>query len=178
MIGHFWDEEGGFYFTADDAENILVRRREEQDSAYPSGNSTAALNLLRLAHMSGRIDLEEKASLTMRSLSRNVTQSPMAYTQLLSALAFALGPSYEVVIVGKTSSQDTQAMLHALNSRFLPNKVVLLRPPDVDSIQITRFSEFIGGLQTKDQKATAFVCRNHVCELPTTDPDEMLRILK
>ena len=178
MIGHFWDKEGGgFYFTADDAEDIVVRRKEEQDGAYSSGNSIAILNLLRLARMTGRTDLEEKASLTMRSLSKNVLESPMAYTQLLSALAFAIGPSYEVVLVGDCRSQDTQTMLNALNSRFLPNKVVLLRSMDVDSNRIARFSEFIGGLQTKEPKATAFVCRNHVCELPTTDPDEMLRKL-
>ncbi|MCJ7608524.1 thioredoxin domain-containing protein [Candidatus Bathyarchaeota archaeon] len=181
MINRFWDKEGGgFFFTPDDAENILGRTREERDGAYPSGNSIAALNLLRLARMTGRTDLEEKVSLTMRSLSRNVLGSPMAYSQLLSALAYAIGPSYEVVIVGKSSSQDTQTMLQALNSRFLPNKVVLLRPlgDEAAETRITRFSEFIGMLQTKEQKATAFVCRNHACELPTTDPDEMLRILK
>lgn len=90
LIEHFWDERsGGFYFTPDDGEKLIVRRKEIYDGAVPSGNSFAMLNLLRLGRITGSPDLEVKADMIGRAFSREVTKRPSAYTYLMVAADFA-----------------------------------------------------------------------------------------
>jgi len=178
MIRLFWDEQqGGFYFTADTAENILVRTKEIYDGAYPSGNSVAALNLLRLSRITGNPEFEAKTAQLLQTFSNSVSQAPAAYTFLMIALDFAIGPSYEVVVVGDPTKDDTNNMLNTLKRRFIPNKVVLFRPSHVEHPEIVRFAEFTKELSSKGGKSTVYVCRNYECSLPTTSIDEMLRLL-
>jgi uncharacterized protein YyaL (SSP411 family) len=178
MIRHFWDEkEGGFYFTAEDAENVLIRDKVIYDGAYPSGNSVATLNLLHLARMTGKTEYEAKAAQILQTFADEVSQAPAAYTSLLGALDFALGPAYEVVIVGKRQNQDTEALVNALKTRFIPNKVVLLRPTEEEHPEIAKYAEFTRDLSSLGGKATAYVCRNYQCDLPTTRKEDMLRSL-
>jgi uncharacterized protein YyaL (SSP411 family) len=87
-----------------------------------------------------------------------------------------VGPSYEVVIVGEAEAEDTQGMLAALRGEFIPNKVVLLRPPG-EAPDIIRLAEFTKYHSLLNDKATAYVCLNHYCELPTNDVDTMLELL-
>ncbi|MGB6063390.1 MAG: thioredoxin domain-containing protein [Desulfomonilaceae bacterium] len=178
FIAHFWDNEGGgFYFTADDSEQLLVRNKEIYDGAAPSGNSVATLNLLRLARITANADLEQKAEIVARTFSGNINQFPSAYTQMLVALEFALGPSYEVVIAGRAEADDTQAMLRELRRVFIPDKVVLLRPVDGDLPEIARLAGYTTEQVSLEGKATAYVCANYQCELPTTNSDKMLELL-
>ena len=101
LIEHFWDDNnGGFYFTADDSESLLVRQKDIYDEAIPSGNSVVMLNLLRLGRITAASDLEEKAAQIGRAFSEKVGQLPLAHTQFLVAVDFAVGSSYEVIIVG------------------------------------------------------------------------------
>jgi len=178
MIHHFWDEEtGGFYFTADDGERLLVRKKEIYDGAIPSGNSVAAYNLLRLGRMTVNSDLEEKAIEIGRVFSKPVSQSPLAFTQLMFAVDFAVGPSYEVVIAGKSTGRDTRAMVNALRAAYVPNKIVILRPTEQESPDIVRLAGFTEHHSSIDGKATAYVCLNYACKVPTTDVEEMLGLL-
>ena len=134
LIEHFWDaDHGGFYFTADDGEQLLVRQKEFYDGAVPSGNSIAMLNLLRLSRITGDTTLEEKAARIGQVFSGEVRQSPSAYTQLMIALDFAVRPSYEVVITGPPLTPGTLEMLSALNSAYLPHQVILFVPTNDDS---------------------------------------------
>jgi len=175
MMRHFWDERGGgFFFTADDGESLPVRSKEIYDGAIPSGNSAAMLNLLRIARITGDTGLEEKATAIGRAFSGDVRQGPSAYAQLLCALDFGVGPSYEVVIAGKAESGGTQAMLAALRKTFAPNKVVLFRPGDVESPEIAQIAAFTKNQKCREGQATAYVCRNHRCNLPTTDVGTMI----
>ncbi|NIQ38470.1 MAG: DUF255 domain-containing protein [Proteobacteria bacterium] len=178
MIRHFWDnQEWGFYLSADDGEKILIRKKEIYDGAIPSGNSVAALNLLRLGRITANPDFEDKAMKIGRAFSAVVGQSPSAFTQFLLALDFGLGPSHEVIIAGNSAGRDTQAMLRAIRGQFVPNKVVILRPADADSPDIVRFADFTRHQSPIDGKATAYVCLNYKCEFPTTDVGEMLELL-
>ncbi len=178
LLRHFWDNEaGGFYFTADDAEKLLVRQKDIYDGALPSGNSVAALNLLRLGRITGKAEFEEKAVRLGGAFSKAVKQMPSAYTQLLLAVDFALGPSYEVVIVGKSGTDDTKAMIRALRGHFVPNKIVLLRPSGEESPDITRLAEYTKYQSSIHGKATAYVCLDYNCKLPTTDSEKMLEML-
>ena len=179
FLKRFWDPYlGGFYFTADDSEELIVRKKEIYDGATPSGNSVAALNLLRLGRITATPDLEEKADRIGRVFAGSVTQFPSAYTQLMVAVEFGLGPSREVVIAGDPDGADTQLMLKQLRVPFLPHTVVLFRPMDHESPYITRIASYTDGQTSIDNKATAYVCRNYNCELPTTDPNKMLELLR
>jgi uncharacterized protein YyaL (SSP411 family) len=178
LLKHFWDEKpGGFYFTADDAEKLLVRQMDIYDGAVPSGNSVAALNLLRLARITANTDFEEKATRIGRAFSKAVSQTPSAYTQMMLAVDFIVGPSYEVVIAGKSGARDTKAMIRTLRQHFMPNKVVLFRPTEEKSPDIIRVAEYTTYQSNIDGKATAYVCLNYNCKLPTTDSGKMLQLL-
>jgi hypothetical protein len=178
MIEHFWDAQaGGFYFTADDAEKLLVRQKEIYDGAVPSGNSIAMLNLLRLARMTGQSTFEDKALGIARAFAESVSRVPSAYTQLLTAVAFARSPSYEIVIAGDPQAEDTKEMIAALRRAFIPNKVVVLRPADKRSAAITAIAPYTREHTAIDGRATAYVCRNYACNLPTTSVDKMLELL-
>jgi len=178
MVRHFWDEDGGgLYLTPDDGESLLVRKKEIYDGAIPSGNSVAMLNLLRLGRMTATSDLEEKAARIGIAFSGSVKQLPSAHTQLMVALNFGIGPCYEVVIAGKAQAEDTKAMVKALRTRFLPNKVLLLNPGERKSSKITKIAEFTKNQSSIDGRATAYVCMNYNCKLPTTDIDKMLQLL-
>jgi uncharacterized protein YyaL (SSP411 family) len=176
---YFWDEkQGGFFFTAADGEALLVRRKEIYDGAVPSGNSVALLNLLRLARMTGRPELEERAARLSRAFASAGLRSPVAHTQFLCGLAFALGPAYEVVIVGDPTAADAHEMLRVLRRAFVPNEVVLFRSSVEAMPQITHLAEFTRDLASVDGKATAYVCRNYHCSLPTTSAATMLELLQ
>jgi uncharacterized protein YyaL (SSP411 family) len=178
MVRHFWDEDGsGLYLTPDDGESLFVRKKEIYDGAIPSGNSVAMLNLLRLGRMTVTSDLEEKAARIGSAFSGSVKQLPSAHTQLMVALDFGIGPCYEVVIAGETQAEDTKAMVKALRTRFLPNKVVLLNPGELESPEIAKLAEFTKNQSSIDGRATAYVCMNYNCKLPTTDIDKMLQLL-
>ncbi len=178
MIQHFWDERGGgFYFTADDGERILVRKKEIYDGAVPSGNSVAALNLLRLGRITANPDFEEKVIKIGRAFSAAVSQSPSAFTQFVMGLDFGIGPSYEVVIAGDSTAEDTREMFKAIWKEFVPNKIILLRPTEVESPEIFRFADYTRYQSSIDGKATAYVCLNYQCDLPTTDIGKMLELL-
>lgn len=178
LITHFWDDnDGGFYFTADDGESLIVRQKEIYDGAIPSGNSVSMLNLLRLGRITANSNLEEKAAKIGRAFSSRIKQFPGAFTQLMVAVDFGIGPSYEVVIVGNSQAEDTKAMLNAVGRQFVPNKVVLLRPTEKESPDVIRIAEFTKNQSSLGGKATAYVCLNYVCKLPTTDVNKMLELL-
>lgn len=178
LIKHFWDEkEGGFYFTADDSEELLIRWKDVYDGALPSGNSVAALNFIRLARMTGNPKFQETALQIVKTFSRRVLQSLISYTQFMSAVDFLIGPSYEIVIVGDSKADDTTVMLKALREQFIPNKVVLFRPADVKLPEITTLTAFTSNLIGIEGKATAYVCQDYACKLPTIDSEDMLKLL-
>jgi uncharacterized protein YyaL (SSP411 family) len=178
LIEHFWDEGGGgFYFTADDGEKLLIRRKEIYDGAVPSGNSVAACNLIRLSRMTGNPDFEEKARRIGRAFSGYVSESPLAHTQLLVALDFAVGPSYEVVIAGNSGAPDTVAMQRAIRTQFVPNRVVIFRPTEEKSPEILQLARYAEHQSIVDGKATAYVCHDYQCKAPTTEIEQMLEFL-
>lgn len=177
FMDRFWDDRaGGFFFTPSDGEKLLLRKKETYDGATPSGNSVAALNLLRLARITADMSLEAKADEISRAFAGTIRQFPSAYTQFLTALEFALGPTFEVVILGDLAAEDTQAMVQALRRHFIPNKTVLLRTEDT-AAELAALAPYTAGHQSTDGRATAFVCSQFACQHPTTNPETMLELL-
>lgn len=177
FLEHFWDPiQGGFFFTADDSESLIFRKKEFADAAIPSGNSIEMLNLLRLSRITADPKLEDRSQGLERAFSNLVGKIPSGYTQFLSALDFGLGPAYQVVITGKHESQDTEHMLEELWAYFIPNKVLVFRPEGKDP-EITTLAKYAKEHVPIEGKATAYVCQNYQCQLPTTEINEMLRML-
>src|SRR3989338_3057549 len=156
MVKLFWnDKEGGFFFTATDAEKLLFREKEIYDGAIPSGNSMAALDLLRMGRLTLNREWEKKAEEYFKAFGQELSSGPSAYAQSLMALDFAIGPSREIVLAGQKDDPQTQEMLKSLYSRFIPNKVVIFRPAsDEEARAIVDIIPFVKGQQSLDGKTT------------------------
>ena len=178
LVDKFWDDkDGGFFFTPADGENLIIRQKEIYDGALPSGNAIAMWNMLRLGRMTTNTKLLDMAWKTGSAFFGTVKHSPAAYAQLMVALDFAFGPSYEVVVAGHPQANDTKKMLKILNGHFIPNTVVIFRPIDEEPPEIAGITEFTKDFTAIGGKATAYVCVHNTCELPTTDVNTMLHFL-
>jgi hypothetical protein len=172
------DAAGGLSFTGQDAERLVVQPKEITDGAVPSGNSVAALSLLRLSRLTGRARLEARAGELMDGLAHQVSQVPTGFSHLLMALDFALGPAHEVVIAGDPAKESTRRMLAALRARFLPGAVVLLHDPGPEGRALRELVPTVESQIPIHGKAAAYVCHNFACRRPVTDVEEMLAALE
>jgi len=181
LLEHFHDErDGGFYFTADFGEKLVLRRKEVYDGAIPSGNSVAVMNLLKLARLTGDDLLETAAARAVAAFSGQVRQFPSAYCHFLAAVDFLIGPTFEIVIAGYSDSPDTSSMLDALRKTYLPQAVVMLRPAGGESPvlnTIDDIAQFTAGMQAVEGRATAYICSNKSCAAPVSDPGKMMELL-
>ncbi len=178
MIDIFWDKEGGgLYFTGEGNELLITRSKEIYDGALPSGNSVAALNFLRLGRLTGNTDLEKKADQLTKVFAAEVTEHPMAYTQLLVALDFMVGPSQEIVMAGDPASETMRDMLKVLHSKFLPNKVVLVRPDGAEGKRLAALSPFVEPMHSVNHQPTVYLCEQYSCKKPITKVSELKAVL-
>ncbi len=173
MIEQFWDnEKGGFFFTTKSADNSLPMLKQTYDGAVPSGTSMAFYNLLRLARISGEASFEVYANKLLEVFSNEVNSQPLGHTFMLAGLEFALGPTFNIVLVGVPSDKNTVALLAAIRKEYIPNLTITLWTPD-------KTSDVSGVVYKKiDGKPTAYVCRDQTCMPPTNRIDRMLELLK
>jgi len=177
QIEHFWDyDKGGFFFSGNDAEKLLIRTKEVYDGAVPSGNSVALFNLLRLGRLTADIKYEKLASELSSAFSTKIEKSPSAFTQFLTGEDFGFGPSFEILITGKENDPDTQKIIKELYKNFIPNKVVIFIS-EKNAGQIHKIAEFTKDYKLSEGKPAVYVCKNFVCNLPTTDSKKMLEML-
>ena len=177
QIDHFLDSEhGGFFFTATDAEKLLVRQKEIYDGAIPSGNSVSLLNLLRIGKITGNPDFEEIANKLIKSFSIQISGSPTAFTQFLNSLDFAFGPSKEIVVVGKTNDLEVQKMLNLIREKYIPGKVILFK--NSENPEIDEIAEFTQKQNMLGNRATVYVCENYSCKMPITSVKDLEELLK
>ena len=160
MITEFWDEEsGGFFFTSNDHEELIVRNKDFYDNATPAGNSVAADVLLKLAKLFGEENYERFAATVLRLVAPQISRHPQGFGRALSAMEFYLSPVKEVVILGEKGNELEREVF----GEYLPNKVVVLRAEaDGGLMPLLADREMIDG------KATAYVCENFVCQRPMT----------
>ena len=175
----FGDEKAGGYFdTGSSDPSLLSRTREAYDGAEPSPNSTAAMNLLRLAQFTDRAEWRDRAQKTISAFAARLQSDPEAVPALASALDFRLAQTKQIVIAGDRRSSDTRVLLQLVNERFLPNKIVLLADGGPGQEQLARWLPFISGVSRKGGRATAYICENYVCKLPTNDAQIAARLLE
>jgi hypothetical protein len=177
LLAHFRDgEEGGLFFTPDDGEALIARQKPVHDGAIPSANSLCPALLLRLSALTGRTDYSTAARELTAWYLREHSGSPAASTGMMISLDLFLGPPVEVVLVGDAGATDTRDLLAVLDARDSPGMAVLLRRPGGDPI-LDELAPFTAGFTAIGGKATAYVCRDHACDLPVTDPGVLADLL-
>ena len=175
LIEHHWDDEqGGFFMTADDGEKLIVRSKDAYDGALPSGNAVSALNLVRLARLTGNADFEEHARGVMKYFSSEITKRGAGFSMMLQALDFLTGETREIVVVGDPDADDTKEILRMIQQRFDPNKVVLLKDINAErGDALSAIAPYVTNHTSLGGKPTVYICRNFACELPRTDLAEI-----
>ena len=187
-LQYYWDESGGaFFFTASDAEQLILRSKIATDNAIPSGNSVMVMNLLRLHLLLSRSDLRDKAAAILSRFSGAAAQNPFAHERLLGGMESWHEGFQEIAIVGplddpRDDPRDgprTRALIRTVYGAYLPNKVVaLLDPSWSNAAEIARRVPLLAGKTMLDGKPTAYVCRNYACQAPTTDPTVLAQQLE
>jgi uncharacterized protein YyaL (SSP411 family) len=178
LLEQFWDEaEGGFFYTAREHESLIARTRDPHDSSVPSGNSVAVTALLRLAKLTGRSDLLDRARRTLLLFSGLMAQSPQAAGQMLIALDFFLGPVDEVVIAGAPQREDTRAVLRLLREQFRPLQVVALQPGKDDPAELETVVPLVTG-KLVEEEVTLYLCRDFTCHAPAVGLEAARKALR
>jgi len=178
LINYFWDEDkGGFFIYGKDGEELLARPKDIYDGAIPSANSVAALNLLRLARLTGDHGWEEKARTIFNCFADSIRQMPGGHSFLLSALLFYQQPGHEIVIVGDAANADTQALLKLVNQCYMPASLMVLKDMDKANGEIEGMVPFIQEMKSIDGKATAYVCSGFSCQSPLNEPERLREML-
>jgi uncharacterized protein YyaL (SSP411 family) len=170
----FWDKEDkGYYYSASEANNLPMRRKEFTDNARPNSNAVSALNLLRLYNLTFDDGYQDKATAIFKLIASRMARSPYAYGQMLVALDFFLDRSKEIAVVGPENSKDTQAILEMLRTGYIPNKVLAWSSLDKKSSLPLLKDKYNEGDQTM-----VYVCENNVCKFPTGDIDKIREIVQ
>jgi uncharacterized protein YyaL (SSP411 family) len=170
--------EGGYFDTGSSDPSLLSRTREAYDGAEPSPNATAAMNLLRLAQFTDRAAWRDEAQKGISAFAARLRSDPESLPALASALDFRLAQTKQILIAGDPTSQDTRDLLRQVNTRFLPNKILLLADGGAGQQQLAVWLPFVASARRIKQRATAYVCENYICKLPTIDPQVMALLLE
>jgi uncharacterized protein YyaL (SSP411 family) len=168
MISRFADaERGGFFSTSDDHESLIARRKEIGDHPIPSGNSAAAMGLLRLSALTGQRSYEQHAESVFRLFAKPASQHPEAFAHLLRAIDFHLSPTKEVALIGEELSDLTRAV----RAKHRPHLVLAGGPPD------SEYPELLRDRPAVSASATAYVCESFACKQPVTDAQSLAALL-
>lgn len=169
MITKFYDAaNGGFWQSAPDSTDLILRVKDDYDGAEPSGNSVATLALLKLAAITDRADLQKPAEATLRLFGSRLEKSPQALPYMLQALDFSLVTPRRVVIAGDPHSAKARELIHAAHSAYQPHKVVLGNAGPVE--------DFARTLPAKNGPVV-YLCTGKACQPPSTDAREIRRWL-
>jgi uncharacterized protein YyaL (SSP411 family) len=164
MIERFADaERGGFFTTATDGEELIVRRKDIDDHPIPSGSSSAAFGLLRLAALTGEHGYAERAHSVFGLLGRVAERHPQAVAHLLRAIDFDLAQVREVALVGS----DLDELAAVVRSELRPHIVLAGGPEGVKEPPLMAERSEVDGLPA------AYVCEGFACRTPLTDPAEL-----
>ena len=176
---HYADASGGGYYkTANDQEALLAREKPGRDGAIPSGNSTQALNLLRLYEYTTDERYYERALLLFAAAHDQLESRPTAVAQLLLAFDYLQDEPFEIVIVKPEAGGDAEKLLASLRTTFVPNRIlsVVRQGPELD--EHAKIAPVLVGRKARKNQATAYVCVNRVCAFPTSDPEVFAKQLR
>jgi hypothetical protein len=170
----FFDEKGGGYFstTGKDA-SVVLRMKDDNDSAEPAASSISALNLLRLAQIRGEKQWQGRAEKTIGAFHPTLSRFPSAMPQMLVALDFSSSKPRQIVIAGKKDAPETKALLAEVHRHFLPKTILLLADGAEGQKYLGEKIEAIRAMSMVDGKSAAYVCENFTCKAPVIDPKQL-----
>ncbi len=178
MVSEFWNESsGGFYLGSDQTEKLIVRAMTGYDGAIPSGNSIAAMNLLKLTRITGEIKWAEMADKTFKVFSNEINRVPSGYTSMVTAFLFEYDHPKEIVVVGSGSDPATQDALTRMKSEYIPGKILLFKDTDLLSPILSPLAKWTATQEMIGDKVTFYVCQDFACKIPTTDIKEALTFI-
>lgn len=166
MIHNFYDDQNHGFFDTMQSKDIIVRTKEDYDSAEPAGNSIAIYDLLRLSYLIGDKNLSEIAEKSLKSFSLNMKKIPYAMPQMLISLDYFLHKPVQIIISGNDATADE--MKELVFRKFIPGRI-LIKSPKADSI--TFASKIISDFNL----TRAYICENFSCSLPVDTVDEFKR---
>ena len=178
MVSEFWNESsGGFYLGSDQTEKLIVRAMTGYDGAIPSGNSIAAMNLLKLTRITGEIKWAEMADKTFKVFSNEINRVPSGYTSMVTAFLFEYDHPKEIVVVGSGSDPATQDALIRMKTEYVPGKILLFKDTDKLFPDLSPLAKWTATQETIDDKVTFYVCQDFSCKIPTTDIKQALTFI-
>ncbi len=167
----------GLFFSMRTEQSLLIPVKTFYDGATPSGNSVAALVLLKLGRATGKVELEREGWRIIEGAAGMINNAPSAYTFLLTVVDFALGPTKEIVVTAR-SFREAEAFLQVLNAQFLPEAVILFRPEGPDGQAILKIAPWLEPMVPIKGETTVYLCENYQCRLPVTDVEKLLKALE
>jgi hypothetical protein len=174
----FLDEQNGGYFTTSGKDStVLLRMKDDNDSAEPAASSVAALNLLRLAQFRDDKQWEERGKKTINAFAATLSHFASAMPQMLVALDFSLSKPRQIVIAGEIGDAQTKTLLKEVHRRFLPNKILILADGGESQKYLGEKNEALRAMAMVGGKPAAYVCENFTCKAPVTDPDQLAKLL-
>jgi uncharacterized protein YyaL (SSP411 family) len=171
-------ESGAFFSTAADDHRLVLRVKEDYDGAEPSGNSVAAMNLVRLARMTNRAAFRESADRTLAAFASRLQLAPVAIPQMLTTCEFLLGEPREIILAGPRDSAEMRALLRELHTRFVPSRVVLLVDSPESQQALAAGIPSVASMNPVEGRASAYVCRNYTCQLPVWEPAKFAELIQ
>ncbi len=175
MVESFQHPSGaGFYDTADDHEKLVIRPRDLQDGATPSGNAVACDLLLTFGMLRGDDKLLSFAERTLASLSRQMREHPIFMGRYLAVLERWLGPRSELIFAGDPDSESLRELRAVVSKRYEPLLVVGFAI-DTDERIAKRYPMLADRPIQGD--ASAYLCEHFTCLPPVTSPAALANLL-
>lgn len=172
ILARFADPLGGFFDTADDAEQLVVRPKDLQDNAVPSGSAMAVTFLLRLTSLTGEPRYRAAADRALGTVGPSLSQYPTAFAQWLVALELAHAGLTEIAIVGDTAAEETRRLVRtASRGQSLLRVLAVSGAPASSAVPLLRDRFALNG------RPTAFVCRDFACRQPVHEPEALAALL-
>ena len=165
LDARFHDAAGGYFLTPEGKQGLLAREKSAYDGVIPAGNSVAALNLLRLAELTGDESFRTRALEVLSAFASRIQAMPA----LLGALDWSLDQPLEVVVV-RPRDDGGEPLLRVLRRAFLPDAVRAIAVEGENLDAQSRSVSLLEGKRALGGKTTAYVCRKRVCDLPTAEP--------
>lgn len=176
LLKLFWDEEkGGLFVYGSDGEELITRPKEIYDGATPSGNSVSALNFLRLARLTGRHELEDRAHQLFRTFGSAASGYPRGYSFFMTAFMFSKAAAKEIVIVGN-EGVNAKGLLDVVKERFDPFSVSLFYSKENESIR--SIVPFLENYTTVNGQSAVYVCENFACSRPVISKGDLRELLQ
>ncbi len=171
-------EKGGYFSTRVENPNSILSVKEDYDSAEPSPNSVAGLNLLRLASMLGREEWHAQAEKLLKLFGSSLEKSPFSVPAMVTAFDFLNKGDMDVVLAGQASDASFAALAKETRHRFLPHAVLLHADGGEGQKFLAEKNDSVGAMSPVNGQASAYVCNNHTCKAPVTSPEALAKLLE